>query len=205
MTEGVVKYRLDFRPAAAASVGDLGELPAWHSICHRLGLLGRDPARYGGLAYGNLSRRLCGERFLISGTQTGGQAAMTTADYALVEDCDIDANRVRANGPVPPSSEALTHAAVYRAAPAVGCVFHVHAPQIWLAAQRLGLAVTDPAADYGTPAMAREVARLLGAPQVLTRRVFVMGGHQDGVLAFGGDAAAAGTALIAVLARALTP
>jgi hypothetical protein len=205
MTEGVVKYQLDFRPGPAPQDPRLPELQAWQQICHRLGLVGQDPARYDGLAYGNLSLRLAGGQFLISGTQTGGKPKVQAGDYARVEHCDIDANRVSASGPLPPSSEALTHAAVYRGDPAIGCVMHGHSPEIWSRAAALGLPATDPAAAYGTPAMAHEVARLLAGPRPAPSGVFMMAGHQDGVVAFGADPEGAGTALIAVLARALRP
>jgi hypothetical protein len=44
---------------------------------------------------------------------------------------------------------------------------------------------TSIAAEYGTPAMAEEVQRLFRETDVLQRRLFVMAGHHDGVVAFG--------------------
>ena len=58
MDEGVIKYQLAFTPGPALAASLLAELIAWQRILHALGLLGRDPERYGGLAYGNLSIRL---------------------------------------------------------------------------------------------------------------------------------------------------
>lgn len=203
MTEGVVKYRCDYRRGAAPDATAVHELQAWHGICRRLGLIGRDPGRYDGCAYGNLSRRLGHDRFLISGTQTGGKAGLTPDDFAWVEACDIAANRVRASGPAAPSSEALTHAALYRASSAARCVIHVHSPEIWHAAAALGLPCTDPQAAYGTPAMAQAVRELFDAGALARDQgLFAMLGHEDGIVSYGLDADMAGSLLIAALGRA---
>ena len=55
--EGVIKFDLDYREGPPVSADYLTELNAWRTIFCRLGLLGQDPARYGGLGFGNLSRR----------------------------------------------------------------------------------------------------------------------------------------------------
>jgi hypothetical protein len=203
MTEGVVKYRLDYQAAPPPDGKALGDLPAWHTICHRLGLVGQTPGRYGGLAYGNLSRRLGPECFVISGTQTGGRERPDPADYTRVTGWDVDRNWVRAEGPCQPSSESLTHAALYQGHRAIGSIIHVHSPELWRSADVLGLPSTDPAVPYGTPALAREVWRLCESRALGARGAFAMGGHTDGIVAFGGDAEAAGLALMALLAQAL--
>jgi hypothetical protein len=67
--EGVIKYQLQFTPGPALRDPRLAELIAWQRILQGLGLLGRDPDRYGGLAYGNLSLRLADNAFVISASQ----------------------------------------------------------------------------------------------------------------------------------------
>ena len=61
----------------------------------------------------------------------------------------------------------------------IGCVLHVHSPEIWRAAGRLGLPTTPAGAVYGTPAMAEAVARLYRDGR-LHSGLFVMAGHEDG-------------------------
>ena len=39
--------------------------------------------------------------------------------------------------------------------------------------------------EYGTPEMAYEIIRLMGLPETQNRKVFVMGGHAEGIVAFG--------------------
>lgn len=55
----------------------------------------------------------------------------------------------------------------------------------------------------GTPEMAREVRRLFPHTAVRERMIFAMGGHEDGVVAFGHTSEQAGTVMLAILARAL--
>jgi hypothetical protein len=212
--EGVVRFevRHEARPLEERVYGEAARvLAAWRAILAHLRLLGQDPARYDGLGYGNVSARVgpFGDvargrrRFLVTGTQTAGLAHATLAQFCLVERWDIERNQVTSAGPVAPSSESLTHAALYDASPAVRVVLHAHAPGIWRHARELGLPVTDVSAANGTPAMALEVQRLFRAGTFASTRVAAMGGHEDGVIAFGESAAAAGQALVGQLARAL--
>lgn len=198
-TEGVIKYRLDHEDGPLPPVEGLAELEAWRYALVRLALVGRDPARYGGLGFGNLSRRQH-EGFLVTGTQTGQLERLAPEHFCWVRGWSLADNRIASRGPSRPSSEALTHAAVYQASPAAA-VMHGHSPQLWQRAAQLGLPVTDPAAAYGTPAMAEEVAALVSArPQDVL--VLAMGGHEDGIVALGPDLAAVGAALVAAWVRA---
>lgn len=202
-TEGVIKFELEFAPDEAPSAAELGDLEGWRRLLHDLGVVGQDSARYGGLGFGNVSRRLPQGQFLISGTQTGGRARLGPEGYCRVLSCDPLRNRISARGRIRPSSEALTHGAVYAAAPTVGAVLHVHSPPLWQAAASLGLAATPAQVSYGTPAMAHEVARALADARVRQAGVLAMAGHEDGILAFGADPAEAGKALVGWLAAAL--
>jgi len=199
--EGVVRFRLDQRPGPPPTAAELAPLRAWHRICHALRLVGQRPDRYGGYAYGNLSRR-SGDGFLISGTQTGGREELGAGDYARVLAWDLEHNRVVACGPTRPSSESLTHAALYDAMRTAGFVIHAHSPEIWRHAGALGLPVTDPAVAYGTPEMAAEVLGLFRSGTLEERGLFAMGGHEDGIVAYGPDDEAAGELLVTTLARA---
>ena len=199
-SEGVIKYQLAFRQAAPLDSGLTRELIAWRDVLYRLGLTGMDTGRYEGLAYGNVSLRLQDSgMFIISGTRTGGLARLGPDHFSRILSFDLATNQLLATGPIPPSSEALTHAATYAAVPWVNCVLHAHCPEIWQQASSLDLPVTSPATTYGTPDMAREVSQFLDG----TRRIVVMGGHQDGIIAVGSTVREAALALIECLARAL--
>ncbi len=198
--EGVIKFDLEFSHAQPPCPDCLAELNAWRQILFRLGLTGRDPVRYGGLAYGNVSCRTGGYRFIISGTQTGGKQYLRPADYCLVLDFDLGKNHLRAEGPIKPSSEALSHGAIYEAVPQAGCVIHVHSPEIWRNARQLGVPLTGESIAYGTPEMGRAVGTGASSSRM---GIVAMGGHEDGVLAFAAHARQAAMRLLQCLAKAV--
>lgn len=203
--EGVIKYRLEFRTSTAVTFPGLATMNAWRRILLGVGLVGRDDRRYGGLGFGNLSMRCPAdpEAFFITGTQTGGLETLSAEHYARVEYCDPLANHIIASGPVRPSSEALTHGAVYQVRPECRYIFHAHSPEIWRQAQALQLPETGAEIEYGTPAMAEAFRELLGESDSDDGGVLVMRGHQDGVVSFADSAAGAGGRLIEALAEAL--
>lgn len=210
--EGVIRFTCDHReePLEGRRYGELAcSLIAWRHILFHLGLVGQDPARYDGAGYGNMSARVGprgvgrGRRsFLITGTQTSGRAEIGLGSFCVVERYRPADNWVESHGPIKPSSESMTHGAIYDLAPSIRFVFHAHAPVIWRRAPGLRLPVTDPDVPYGTPEMAAEVGRLWRSTALPEIRCLSMGGHEDGVIAFGRTAEEAGQAMMAALARA---
>jgi hypothetical protein len=202
MDEGVIKFQLQFTPGSLPDGLPLADLIAWQRIMQALGLLGRDPDRYGGLAYGNLSLRIEGNGFVISASQCADQPLPTLDHYSLVTAWDCNANRIVASGPARPSSESLTHAALYDADPAIGCIVHGHSPHIWQHRDTLGLASTAEQVAYGTPEMAIEMGRLYQDRGFRGCGALTMGGHRDGVVSFGRDADEAGWEMVRLLRQA---
>jgi L-ribulose-5-phosphate 4-epimerase len=207
--EGITKFDLAFTPTAPLPETLLRELNAWRRLLWRSRLIGQDPARYGGVGFGNVSRRLPaasrrrGLRFAISGTQTGALAELDANHYAIVTACDPAHNRVEAEGPIAPSSESLTHGMLYRIDASIQFIFHVHSPDIWSARESLNLPTTATDVPYGTPAMAAEIRQLKHDDALMRKRIVAMGGHQDGVISFGRTAEQTGVVLIRTLARAM--
>jgi L-ribulose-5-phosphate 4-epimerase len=206
--EGVIKFDLAFTEAPPL-VHDLRTLQAWRRLLYANHLIGQDPRRYAGYGYGNISQRVAPfeapphERpFVITGGQTGGLPELAQEHYVLVTACYPDRNRVVAEGPMIPSSESMTHGTLYELDDRLRFVIHVHSPEIWQAAAALGLPTTRADVAYGTPEMADEVRRLFRETDVAATRLFAMGGHEDGLVSFGETAEAAGTVLLACLARA---
>jgi ribulose-5-phosphate 4-epimerase/fuculose-1-phosphate aldolase len=207
--EGVIKFELNFTPAPPLPAAEIAEINHWRAVLYQHKLIGQDPARYGGYGYGNLSVRLAPyaapptlRHFIISGSQTGDRAQLGPEHYTVVTECHPEENRVVAHGPIRPSSESLTHGAVYALDPAIRAVLHAHSPEIWQAAPSLGIPITDPQVPYGTPAMAAEVARLFATTDVAQRHIFSMGGHEDGIIAFGTTAEEAAEVLLTALSAA---
>ncbi len=206
--EGVIKFEMDYAVAPALPEEQLRELNAWRKMMYLTELIGQTPERYSGFGFGNISCRVdypCDSGqppFAITGTQTGGAADLTPADYVVVTACYPDTNRLVAEGPVKPSSESLTHGIIYAQDDSIRWVMHAHSPHIWCNAAALALPMTAADVAYGTPEMAAEVARLFRESDVATRRIFGMAGHEDGIVAFGVTAEEAGFVLLGYLARA---
>lgn len=210
--EGVIKFTADHEQVALAPrvFGDAAcKLVAWREILAKLGIVGQDPARYGGAGYGNVSARVGapssghGRRaFLITGTQTGGKAVLALDDFCVVDRYDVAANRVGSRGMILPSSESMTHGAIYDLSPHIRYVLHAHAPVIWRRAEALRLPCTAADVPYGTQEMALAVGALYRTTALAQRKVLAMLGHEDGVIAFGHTPAEAGHALVGELAAA---
>jgi ribulose-5-phosphate 4-epimerase/fuculose-1-phosphate aldolase len=208
--EGVIKFQLAFKRSRPLPEAQIREINAWREVFFRLGLIGQDPERYGGFGYGNISARIkpftgpANRRaFVITGSQTGGIGSLGPEHYTTVFEYDSGRNRVVARGPVRPSSEALTHGMVYNLSRTTRFVIHVHSPEIWSKADWLGIPVTDTKAAYGTAQMAQAVGRLFRASGLGKKRIFAMGGHQDGVVSFGRNGEEAALHLMRYLALAL--
>lgn len=211
--EGVTQFTAlhQQEPHREGIADTLPSLAAWRSILFSTGGIGQDQARYDGAGFGNVSVRLGpfpgrrGERaFLISGTQTGGLHQTGPEHFCRVNRYDAQTNTVCSVGPAAPSSESMTHGAIYDLAPHLRAVVHVHAPQIFARAKALQLPATNARVAYGTPAMAQEMARLWRETTLPEVRCFSMTGHEDGVVAIGRSLEDAASTLIQHLARALT-
>jgi len=210
--EGVIKFEVEHEqsPLEFRRYGELAcKLIAWREIMALTGLVGQDPARYEGAGYGNVSARLgppnagLGRRsFLITGTQTSGKRCLGLEDFAVVERYDYRHNRVRSRGCLQPSSESMTHGAVYDLGPQIRCVLHAHCPVLWRQARELRLPTTNPKVPYGTPEMAGEVQRLYRETVLPERSILAMGGHEDGIVVFGRSPEEAGEVLLRWLAKA---
>ncbi len=210
--EGVIKFSFEHQPDRLDSSQLLDlvcPLIAWREILSLTRLVGQDRDRYEGAGYGNVSVRVgrpgkgLGRRsFLITGTQTSGKRCVGLPDFCIVERYELERNHLVSRGPVKPSSESLTHGAVYDLGPHIRCVLHAHTPALWARRLDLGLPETAPEVEYGTPAMAREVQRLYREGLLAERRILAMGGHEDGIVAFGRSPDEAGGTLIQWLARA---
>ncbi|MCQ8104621.1 class II aldolase/adducin family protein [Methylomonas sp. SURF-2] len=204
-SEGVIKYRLEHRQSPLPDAIDTGPINGWRCLLFRLGLIGQKPERYEGLGYGNISQRLApdGNGFLISGTQTGQLAYLAPKDFAVVTGASATLNSIQSLGPSMPSSEALTHAAIYALTPSAQAVIHVHCPEIWRQTRCLGLPFTAVEIAYGSVEMNLAVEGLFASGQLHHLPLFSMLGHQDGIVAFGDSLTSAAQTLLSQLARAL--
>lgn len=197
--EGVIKYQLQFheqeltedllntRQTLLKTLDDVvTELNSSRSLLKANALIGQDPLRYGGDGFGNISIRVDGLKFLISGSQTGHVDYLTARDLALVDGFNIYQNQLSATGLAKPSSESMTHGVCFQAFTEIAAVIHVHSPDIWQAVDDLELPFTDQSIPYGTPQMAQAVNALLDKHFLNSQpTIFAMKGHEDGIVAVG--------------------
>ena len=138
-----------------------------------------------GVGFGNLSVRDGREDgFHITGSATGGLPELTATDCVRVVAYDFARNWLRYEGAAIPSSESLTHAAIYESDPSTSAVIHCHDSGLW--ATLLDCArTTSKSVPYGTPEMAYEIMRLFKETDVRSRKILVMAGHEGGIVTFG--------------------
>lgn len=178
--DGYVRYRCFHTPDVAPDHPDLAALEKLRTDLFDAGLIGM---RRDGMGFGNLSVRAEGDAFLVTATGTGGVRELGADGYCVVTRVQPEENSVFSRGPLPASSEAMSHGAAYAASPEVRCVVHVHSRELFDRLREEGAAATPPEAACGTPAMAKAVKALVELRPL--EGVIVMSGHDEGVLVYG--------------------
>jgi len=157
------------------------ELNRVRTKLRELGLMGMTS---NGIGFGNLSLRVEGNKFLISGTATGASSVLGPDGYCLITSFDVDRNRVVSTGPVKPSSETMTHGVIYRSCPNANCVIHIHSRQIFDGMIRDSYPATHETAAYGTPEIALAIGKLVGHDSEKNEGSIVLAGHDEGVIVY---------------------
>ena len=203
-SEGVIQFAYNLESPKTLLDDHLFKgLNAWRRVFKDLDLIGQDPERYGGLGFGNVSARDPNDAsgFVITASQTGRLKTLTPRHYVQITGYNLDRFWIDAEGDRPPSSEALTHAALYSADARIDWIFHGHSPDIFERAEMLKLPTIPEHVTYGSPAMAQAVTDLLES-NMSRPIIFISLGHTDGVFACGPTSRDAGSLLVTTLARA---
>jgi hypothetical protein len=111
-----------------------------------------------GVGFGNISMRIQGgNQFVITGSSTGEIPELEPGHYVRVNSFNIEDNAV-----------------------------HVHSIELW---NELIYKVptTNPAMDYGTTGLAKDILRLFEDSDVIEKRIIIMSGDRAGILTFGND------------------
>jgi len=191
--EGVVKYRAEWHESALDSFLSDGlisndaimKLIEARNQLFQEGWIG---VADDGIGFGNISVRTSqthlAPQFLITATQTGHLPKITQRELAFVTECDPTKNYLICYGAKSASSEAMTHFALYAMHDSIGAVIHIHSNYLWL--KNLNRLPTIPASvAYGTPQMAAQVATFFEAQPANSPKLWIMAGHDDGIIAFG--------------------
>ena len=179
--EGYVKFQAVWEQAVPLPTPKLALLSHWRDEMHRLHLIG---VYDNGIGFGNISQRSEGDQFVITGTATGHLPHLSPSHFTTVTDFDVEKNTVHCRGPILASSEAMSHAVIYRECPQAQGVIHVHHAVLW---ERLldRVSTTDEGATYGSPEMAISIVNLLKNSDLRQQKIFVMRSHPEGIFAFG--------------------
>ena len=192
MDEGYTKFNCNWIRSEPVPEKHIKELNILRDKLYFLDLIGADE---NGIGFGNISIRFKNNTFIITGAATGRLNKMNESHYVLVNQYDLANNSLICTGPVKASSESLSHAAVYECSPQTNAVIHVHNIGMW---EKLIYKVPTTSEDvpYGTPEMANEIKRLFNETPVKVEKILVMGGHREGIIAFGPTLEEAGKILI---------
>lgn len=134
-----------------------------------------------GIGFGNLSyREKITGNIVITGSQTGGIENIDDESFTRVLTFDIDLNYCKCEGFTKASSETLSHAVIYNI-PEVNAVIHIHNLEMWNFFLDK-LPTTPKYAEFGSVELANEIGKLV--EQTGSEGVFVMGGHEEGIIAY---------------------
>jgi ribulose-5-phosphate 4-epimerase/fuculose-1-phosphate aldolase len=181
--EGYIKFNCTWIECELIASDELHSLRFWREILYDHNLIGSYPD---GTGFGNISKRLEKNIFLVSGTATGHIPNLTEQHFSLVTTFDIKKNALTCEGPVKASSESLTHAVIYESVPWVNAIVHIHNRTLWDKLIDI-MPTTSAEVEYGTPEIALEIKRLLKTTSLEQEKIIAMGGHKEGIISFGAE------------------
>jgi len=179
--EGYIKFNCWLKKYKSLENKDIKELDKYRDYFWGKNMIGMYKS---GIGFGNISCRYGKNKFIITGSASGGLKNLKTKHYSLILDWDFKQNQVVYSGGSKPSSESMSHLAVYVSSLSIKAVIHIHNRKLW---QKLKgkVPTTDQMAAYGTPEMAFSIKKILQKKANRDQGVLVMGGHQDGLIFFG--------------------
>ena len=177
-----VKFTFERAGAEIGRFDQLADLNACRRKLLDLHLMG---VYTNGVGFGNLSvRDGATSNFYITGSATGGLPKLSLTDCVRVVAYDFAKNWLSYEGTAIPSSESLTHAAIFESDPSTSAVIHCHDPVLWKTLLNRA-PTTSEAVPYGTPEMAYEIMHLFKGTDVSSRKILLMAGHESGIVSFG--------------------
>lgn len=183
MEEGYIKYKCHLTERELELYPEMKDINTVRSELIKHNMIGIYPS---GISFGNISIRLSGERFIITGTQTGAFDALLPEHFALVKESDIPRNAIECIGLRPASSESLTHAAFYKSSERVMSVIHIHHLNLWRKLLYKVPTIADTC-EYGTPEIAGAVSDMLKLDNQAESGIIALAGHYEGIMSYGVD------------------
>jgi L-ribulose-5-phosphate 4-epimerase len=192
--EGYIKFKCELTDANFEFKDhDFSNLERWRGKMFEMGLIGVYPD---GIGFGNISLRAgSSSAFIISGSATGSHPHLCKDQYALVTHVNFEENSLICTARLNASSESMSHAVIYETCSLVNGVIHLHSKILW--GQLINrIPTTLSTVTYGTPEMAYEIKRVIRENDLISAGLIVMGGHEEGIIAYGKDLDEAGKLIL---------
>lgn len=194
MIDGVIKYNINHTVVDTVKFKKYHQLENLRKRLFSLGFIGE----LEDIGYGNISlREKNRDSFFITATQTGKLSSLKKKHYVYIQDYDFSSFSLNSFGRYKPSSEALSHAMIYKINPDINAVIHIHSKILWNFMKNNNALCTN--AEYGTVEMANEIFSLYDDKNPFDDSIFAMRGHEDGIIAFGRDIQEAETTLYGMI------
>lgn len=159
---------------------EIAEAIKYRNLLYNIGLIG---VLDNDIGFGNLSyREKDSNQIIITGSQTGGIEKISLNDFTKVTAYNLEKNSCNCIGKIKASSETLSHVVIYENQ-VVNAVIHIHNKKMWEYCMEK-LPSTPIYAEFGTVEIANEIKSIV-ANTSAEEGIFAMGGHEDGVIAYG--------------------
>ena len=178
--DGIIKYNFDFTKTSPLENNLWEDIEEVRERLYKLNIIGVYP---NGIGFGNISKRVSSNSFVITGTQTGDLETLVGKHYSLVEEFSDSEYYLKSSGMVKPSSEALTHGTIYNLSEDIKAVIHIHSLALWRFMIDNGYLVTNDV-EYGSREMIADIQKLY-EQNSLENAKFAMLGHEEGIITFG--------------------
>ena len=181
MTEGVIKFQIEkWEESGPVDAAVYGEIEKARKRLYQMNFIGHNPEY--NLGFGNISSRLNAGDFVITGSQTGHLENLDGSYYSIINGYNFENNSVCGRGPAKPSSESLSHAALYHSSAKINTVIHIHASRLWNRLYDTHPCYTPVNAEYGSIELYNSLTELMTGQKTSLPAVIVMRGHEDGII-----------------------
>jgi hypothetical protein len=189
--DGVIKFSFSLKKTGPLLPESYLDIEKWRVLFYKMNLIGEYPSEK--IGFGNLSKRIQKgkDEFIITGSQTGHLPHLEGHHYTKITKCIPEKNLIESIGPISPSSESMTHWSLYKNDSSANYIFHVHHNELWNFLINK-MQFTDHNIKYGTVEMANAMMEMVNRKL----KIFAMGGHLDGVIAYGPTADEVGKLVI---------
>ncbi|MDW8159398.1 MAG: class II aldolase/adducin family protein [Bacteroidia bacterium] len=139
-----------------------------------------------GIGYGNLSLRSNELGFFITASQTASYPLLSPQQICWITRWNIEQNFIQAVGILAPSSESLTHCAIYQSCYQAHAIIHIHQQKFW-EIESPYLAYTPLGENCGTSSLAQSIIQLFSKVHSSSILGINMRGHRSGLIFWGKD------------------